>query len=195
MTALITLDDIKEFTEISDNVDVLKKLKPYIHQAQIFDLKPAIGYSFYHDMVQNISDTKYQELLNGKTYENGQGLTVSFEGLRPAIVYWAYSRYKENSGVHDTAYGSMMKRNEYSDPVSEKSIARIVGNARSAAKGYLDDVLRFLYVKSADYPLWISQGCGQSSPSGSIVISAVGPEIYPSGGYLDEERFHTPKLT
>lgn len=195
MIALITLDDIKEYTEITENIDVLKKLKPYIHQAQIFDLKPAIGEVFYHDMINNISDTKYQELLNGKTYENAQGKTVSFEGLRPAIVYWAYSRYKENSGVADTAYGSMIKRNDYSDPVSEKAIARIVGNARSTAKGYFDDVLKFLYVKSADYELWTSQGCSQGPANGAIIMTAVGTEIYPDSDSRNEERFHTPPLT
>jgi hypothetical protein len=191
MTALITLDDIRTYAEISSNVDVLNKLKPYIHQAQLFDLKPAIGDAFYFDLIANNDSTIYQDLINGKTYTDLQGNSIEFEGLKPALVYWAYARYKENSGVADTAYGTMIKRNDFSDPASEKTLSRIVTSARSLAVGYLNDAVKYLNVSGVSvYPLWRSDFC--SSPNkaaGEVKISAVG-----DGGIYENYngRFNPP---
>lgn len=186
MTSLITLDDIKLYLDITANADAAK-VKRFIHQAQLFDLKPAIGDAMYFDLLANFTVTKYQDLLNGKSYTDLQDQAVAFEGLKPALAHWAYARYKENSGVADTNYGSVTKRNDYSDPVTEKSLARIVGNARSVALGYWQDCVKYLNVSGvAVYALWNSGGCADfNSPSGAIKISAVGDEYfnYPTGHY------------
>jgi hypothetical protein len=87
----------------------------------------------------------------------------------------------------------VIKRNDYSEPISEKTLARKVTNARSSAKAYLNDVFKYLNLRYEDYPLWKAACNLPGSPSGGIKITSVEGYGYP-GRYRSNgnSRFNPP---
>lgn len=168
---LITVADFAPYRALNLNQVQARVLDPFIAEAQEFDLKPLLGSAFYKDIVDNIGDTKYQELLKGKTYTNDRDETVEFQGLTAALVYYTYARYVENKPIVDTKHGVVRKKTNFSEPVDDKTLARKVGQARSGGVSYWRDVEDFLNINAnrTVYPLW--KGCDTDHPTGSIRIS------------------------
>ena len=72
MSYLITLADIQALKPISVNINETKALKPFILEAQEFDLKPFMGDAFYIALMTDFdaspSLSTYSDLFNGSTY-------------------------------------------------------------------------------------------------------------------------------
>jgi hypothetical protein len=160
MTKLISISDFTGYPAISANVNVVKKLDPYITEAQRFDLLPILGQEFYWDLIRDFeaspSLADYDELFNGSEY-TVNNITYKHEGLKPALIYFTYARYRMNANEEETATGLVTKNNPYSEPASEKAITRRVDQARSAAFAYMEPVIKFLNDKYLDYPLWTKE--------------------------------------
>lgn len=162
MTILLTLSDFLTITSISASLNGDKKLLPYVGEAQQFDLKEVMGSAFYLDLVKDFEGSpqlqKYSDLWNGSEWICN-GKTYRHEGLKTVLIYFSYSRYILNSSQQETAFGIVLKQEQNSEYVSEKTILRKADNAKSGAFAYMDDVIRFLNDNSTDYPLWISSYC------------------------------------
>lgn len=175
MTELITLADIQAFKPVSSNVDQAKKLIPYILEAQEFDLRPILGEELYIDLLSDFvaspSLATYEDLFNGSTYTYA-GKTYQHSGVKAVLVYYAYARYKSNSNVTDTAFGSVGKTTPYSTPSDEKTIVRQVQQIRAGAVAYQDRVVDFLNRNSTDYPLWKCNNV--SKPRTGFKINSIG---------------------
>ncbi len=157
MIYLIDASDIRSVKpQLSVNIDVNKKVNPFIIEAQEFDLRPFLGDEFYIDIQNNI--TNYSDLLNEFTYTHGQNTYVS-PGLKNTLSLFAYARIKSQMNEHDTAFGTMQKNNPYSQNASEQSIARQVREIKSEAMQYLNRLENYLNCKMDDYPLW-KKKCG-----------------------------------
>lgn len=170
-TLLITLDDIKAIKQISQNINAVERLQPYIQEAQMFDVREKLGSLFYHDMIKNITDAKYIALLDGGTYTDNASPTneYHFAGLKPAIAYFAYSRYILNGQVTATGFGVVRKTNEFSESVEEKTLVRLSTQARMAGDALMGDVITFLNIKYATYTKWKTGACEPSKSSGSFI--------------------------
>lgn len=159
MTLLISISDFTPYKAISANINATKKLEPYILEAQEFDLKPLLGDELYNALVEDFeaspSLTDYSDLFNGSEWTLS-GHNYKHAGLIPVLCYFAYARYKLNSNTEDTAFGTITKRNNESEPVSEKTISRQADQARSGAMSYMNQVIKFLNDNSTDYPLWVN---------------------------------------
>jgi hypothetical protein len=159
MTLLISLSDFTPYKAISANINATKKLEPYILEAQEFDLRPLLGEELYNAIVEDFearpSLPDYSDLFNGCEWTIS-GHTYKHEGLIPVLCYFAYARYKLNSNTEDTAFGTVTKRNNESDPASEKTINRQADQARSGAMSYFSRVQNYLNDNSVDYPLWVN---------------------------------------
>lgn len=157
-TLLISLNDFAQYRAISANLNSAKKLDPYILEAQQFDLKGLLGNAFYHAIVEDYEGSPslatYSELFNGSEWQCGDK-TYRHEGLKPILCYFAYARYVFSSNTEATAFGTRLKKEEYSDAVDDKTIIRLRDNAVSGALAYWEDVKLFLNDNSVDYPLWI----------------------------------------
>lgn len=153
---LISLEDFEPYKGITGNLPAIKVLQPHILLAQQIDVEPILGTPFIVDILNNISTSKYQDLLNGKDYTNENGDVTYFQGLRAVIVMYSYSRYILNKNVNDTAFGMVQKTNEFSQSVSESTIVRLARNAESQAKFYEKQLVDFLNENEATYTLWKS---------------------------------------
>jgi hypothetical protein len=175
MSYLITLADIQALKPISVNINETKALKPFILEAQEFDLKPFLGDAFYIALMTDFdaspSLSTYSDLFNGSTYTyNGE--TYQHEGIKNMLIYYAYARYINNAQTNVTPYGVVNKLTQDSEKVSEKTLARLVGQAVSGAKVYEQRVKEFLIRNLTSYPLY--KCVTNNNRTGGLRISAIG---------------------
>lgn len=160
-TSLITIADVREFKGISSNINVDKDFFPHVLEAQEFDLRAFLGESFYIDLVEDFEGSPsldlYSDLFNGVKYTYS-GQTYEHSGLKAVLVYHSYARYLSYSGVQSTPTGMMQKLNQYSEKVDDKTLARLIQQARSGATAHEVRVTDFLNRNASSYPLWKS-GC------------------------------------
>lgn len=156
-TALITLEDIRAVKSIALNVQQAKELTPYVLEAQNFDLAKFLGESFYIALIDDYnaspSLSTYATLFNGGNYTYNSDTYYNY-GVKQLIIYYAYVRYVANSNVLATPTGFKHKTNPHSEHISDKTLARLVDNARNSALFVEDSVKNFLDRNEVSYPLW-----------------------------------------
>jgi hypothetical protein len=158
MTPLITINDIRARKTMSLNTNEVAQLTPKILEAQDFDLRPILGDEFYFALVNDFNASPslqvYGDLFNGCTYTFG-GREYTHEGIKAFLVYATYARYSADSATIATATGFVQKGSQYSEHVSEKTVSRLVEQARSGSQVYADRFMLFLDRNKQDYPLWL----------------------------------------
>jgi hypothetical protein len=171
MKQFITIEDIARFRPVAAEISP-DRINPYIIEAQFQDLKPILGEALFHSFKQkfDISGdalyTVYQELLKGKVYTY-QGIEYEFEGIIPCLAYFSLARFAQHNPVHFTSTGTVVKNNEgYSTPVDAATMKVIVGDLRSAAIGYQEQIEKFLRENATSYPLY--RGVQDSFNSGGV---------------------------
>ena len=173
MGNLITLEDIQDFRAVSSNLDT-SRIDPLIEEAQELDIKPVLGPAQYLDFINNITDQKYQDLLNGVEYtDTGIRELVSFKGVRAALVYYSYARLLLNQDLHVTPSGIAEKTEEWSTNSNQKRIQSQVTASRLAASSHEKDYLKFLNEESQTYPIWDKSCITENATKGGIRISRV----------------------
>lgn len=156
---MINLINITDFTEnkfLTQNLDD-RDIDPVITEAQEFDIEPVIGSAMYLDLMNNLTASKYIELLEGKTYiPTGSSDPIHFNGLKMVLKYYTYARLLVDDGIKSTNSGFVQKTLENSERISDKTKAQKIAQARSGAKKYEEDMIRFLCNYPAIYPLYCS---------------------------------------
>lgn len=163
MTALVVKEDFAALGIILATNLAEAELTKFILQAQEFDIKPQLGDIFYYDLLENNAETNYQELLDGGLDYTYQGYSYKMEfGLKAAICFYANARYIPNANRKNTEMGFMQKKNEWSDHLDLKSIQLMVNDSKSAAIGYMKEVIKYLdryrTIDNTRYPLWRQGG-------------------------------------
>lgn len=173
-TKLITLEDIQDYKGVTSSLNNVKQLDPFILEAQDFDLRPFLGEELYIALLEDFEAKPrlqdYGDLFNGSTYTYA-GRTYKHEGIIPILVYYAHSRYLMFSNAHSTKYGMVQKTNDFSDPVSEKTMARLIQQAKSGALIYQERVKQFLDRNTELYPLWKG---GHKRRKSGLRLTAIG---------------------
>ena len=151
---LISITDFTNNKYVSQNLDE-RDIDPVIDEAQEFDLKPVLGRELYLDFLTNITDTKYQDLLNGKTYTpTGYTNPVQFQGIKEVLKYYVYARMVVLDGVKNTNSGFVQKTLENSERLSGSQRTQMIAQARSGARAHEDEMVFFLNNFYTTYPLW-----------------------------------------
>lgn len=154
-TPLITVADVKEFKGISSNINAEKDFLPLVTEAQIFDVAPILGDSFFLDIITGLGnspvDEKWTELFEGKTYVYNTK-TYQFFGLKAVIIYHAFARFLSNDGVQSTPSGFVTKQSQYSDPIDAKRLSMKIQQARSGAQAHEQRMVDFLRRNKETYP-------------------------------------------
>lgn len=164
-TKLITLDDIRAVKTIALNVQQAKELDPYILEAQNFDLAKFLGDAFLIEIANDFnaspSLSTYSDLFNGGEYTYNSEKYYNY-GLKNLIVYYAYVRYVANSNVLATPTGFKHKTNPHSEHVSDKTISRLVDNARQQAL-YIETNVKEYLVRNATIYTIFKNNCNKTN--------------------------------
>jgi len=169
--ALVTKQDVQALTGLPNSVG-WKEVERYWEEAEWHDIRPFLnecGEDFWLTFTSNISQQKYQDLLNGKVYTNKSGKSVEYKGIKPAIVKYGFARYVEQGQQFATRSGMRYKMGDDTEPVSGKQLERLASKEREDAFSYAQDVIEFL--EDQDTYDWSSNG---NSPRSGFEIQAVG---------------------
>lgn len=164
---LINKNDFKEFKQISKGRDI-ELIEQYVTEAQDIDIRSLICDKFYFDILKNWQLPAYQKLIHGETYTDEDGVEIEYKGLKPVLVYYAYSRYCMRGSVVDTAFGMVQKTNENSQPISGAEKRDMRDTSIHTALRYWLDVKKYLKEKEETFPKWSEcNECKRSNKSSS----------------------------
>lgn len=164
MRLLLDKEKIKKYRSISDFAPV-NKVDNFIQEAQTVELRSVLGKELWAKVVEDISPLNYPALD---------------AVIEPMLAYYAYARYLSVNQVSATAFGVVQKTSDFSQQINEKTLMRVVGQAREMAKVYEQDLIDFLNENADDYPEWKRKCAARSKNVGAIKISVAGDkEDYP----------------
>lgn len=166
---LVVKADFAPHVQVAEygNFDAL--MNTHILHAQLYDVRPVIGEAFYADMVINDTDPEYEKLLDGDEYTYN-GKVYFFQGIKKAIVHYAYSRYALRGSVQDTASGLVKKANPSSETLDIKEYTKESEYHKNLAVAVMNEVVLFLKRNADDYPEWINRDCDSNGSASRTSI-------------------------
>lgn len=139
---IIDSNYIRGIRDISSNVDDVKRIDPYIEEAEKEWVIPSIGAKLYKDLIGKVESENNTTLLEGGYYNND---IAYLSGLKKAVSYLAYSRYVRNSNVFLTSSGARTKGSlEFSDSVDDRAVVRVANEAEKRGIKLLDECVAYL---------------------------------------------------
>jgi len=163
MTALVTLADAQAYKYIADSIKNSAVWPQFVSEAQLLDVKIQIGDALLNELVTQFDagtlTADNLTLLNGGSYVY-LTRTYLFQGLKAAILYYAFGRFTNRTPYNYTAAGITIKDSDLSTPASDKTIQRMETEARLTADAIMCEVILFLNRNYTLYPLWADFGCG-----------------------------------
>jgi hypothetical protein len=161
ISTLINRSDITPYAQIAIHSREDNMLQPYILAAQNVDVKPALGDPLWYDIITNPYSPFNTILLEGGSYIDGDGNTITFQGLKAALCCFTYARYIMGKNAVDTPFGLVAKKSEYSEQVDSKLLMSIASEKRNEASAYLAECKKYLEANQDDFPLYNS--CGKTT--------------------------------
>lgn len=155
---LISVSDIRDSELISRASVKPEEVYPYVSAAQRIYMLPVLGKELLDDFFANPT--------------NADNLTV-IPTAKLALVYYSYSLYVLDKNVVDTQFGMGTRKNDFFEPVSEKTLARKSSNAHTIAKSYEEELIDLLVAgqKEGKFLLW--KGCKRSKSGSDIILTPV----------------------
>jgi hypothetical protein len=168
---LITQSDFENHVQISEEIPYDKYMTPFVRAAQLYDILPVLGNAFYVDLVTNIAEQEYVDLLTGKTYTDSNGAVKVFFGLKKAICLFAFSRWCHEANINATSFGLVTKISNQSEPVDPKYAGLRANREKEKAVAALQTCIDYICSEGATvYPLYFQNNSPkESAPSRSGV--------------------------
>jgi len=168
MISLVTKADLDNYKYIADSVKNHVTWPQFVSEAQLLDIKSWLTDPLLNEMILQAStlpttiSAANQALLDGGSYTY-LSRTYLFQGLKAAIIYYAFARFTNRTSVNYTAAGIVVKDSDYSTPVTDKMIQRLETEARLTADAIKCEIITYLNRNYALYPLWGDKACGCGS--------------------------------
>lgn len=160
MTNLITVEEFTTLRNISKKVDIAK-VNESIALAQQSDLFDTLG-GFYYDLLKNVAETSYSDLLNGSEFEY-EGETYFHVGIKSFLADLVFARYIYNINVNLTPFGAQQKFTQDSTGIDRNVIKDLSKQAQIDGSIKFKIIQKYLLSK----PNVFSRYCkGQSNDTG-----------------------------
>lgn len=164
MIPLVTKADLDNYKYVADSVKNSMSWPQFVSEAQEFDIMPLISDAFFKEIIDQAGTSPEsisalnQTLLNGGSYVY-QTKTYLFQGLKAAIIYYAFARFTNRTPYNYTAAGIVQKDSDFSTPVSDKVVQRLETEARLMGDAIMEKTTQYLSRNYLNYPLWANR-CG-----------------------------------
>ena len=163
--------DFHDLRYMANSVKSDQLLNQCVSEAMIFDIQPLLGSALFYELVSQF-DAKDLTELNAKLLDGGTYLyydnTYIFQGLKKCVAYYAFARYTKRDGVKYTASGPVMKDDDLSDPINDKTRVRLANEDYEMAGALRAEVMQYLNCNYESYPLWCHKK-PQSNPRCKLV--------------------------
>jgi hypothetical protein len=118
------------------------------------ELRKLLGAALLYDIQQNPIDAKYVNLLDGDTYQDCDGNTIEFQGIRFQLSYMNYSKYVGVSNLADTFTGFQVQNRNETTAASDGAKIREQLDAREIALQDFELMEGYLNENDDIYTLW-----------------------------------------
>ena len=149
---ILTFDQQQLIKPISPNNSA--KYPQLATEVETLELQKLLGIAFLQDIQNNPETVDNLKLLNGATFTDCIGNTITHKGLRFVIAYLNYSEYLGSSYAVDTFTGFVKKKHENADALAEGEIKKLQSRNREIALNEFDVIKLFLDANESLYPLW-----------------------------------------
>lgn len=153
MALLLKLSEQQNIKPLTANNE--GKYNQLASEVESLDIDKLLGSAFYQAV--SASPSSYSDLLNGATFEDNYGNTVTHKGLKYVIAFLNYAKYIGESYVFDTYSGFVQKNRPDSERISSGDIKRLQQENREIAFNAFELIRLFLNKNKETYPLW---NCG-----------------------------------
>ena len=156
-TVLITIDDIKQVTSISENIDT-QMLEPFLFNAQEIYIRPICGDALMNAMVDDVATggTTYSELINNYII-----YALSYASWFSAAPFMAYKTEKK---------GIVKQSSDNSDNLDTTEMSIYLQRIENMMTFYLSRLRTYLDDNSSTYPLYCKDDDILPSNSSSIFL-------------------------
>lgn len=161
MNNIVTANEVKNYKDIGNKVDE-NKINTIIEQAQITDLKSALGDRFYFDLLSNLSKPEYQDLLTGSTF-NYVGINYQHDGIKALLSDYFMSKYVLSVNTTFTPFGAVIKQSNDSEPTDRNSLKDISTQQLQLAGSRLEIIKIYLNAHPNLFPNWLNNIYGSES--------------------------------
>jgi len=151
---LLTYSQQQAIKKISVNNEI--KYNQIATEVEETELRDLCGIALLQDLQTNPSSTNNTKLLNGSEFEDCDGNTIKFKGIRFVLAYMNYSRYITTSYINDTFTGLVQKNRDEASRIDEGTVRRIQTENRKLALAEWSLVERYLNENCDIYTLWKS---------------------------------------
>jgi len=118
----------------------------------------------------------YTLLLNGGKY-TVDNVDYYFKGLNYVIAWFAFARWTKLSNSQPTAFGTVIKNSNDSDPISDANLAILINSYKATADKYMEDVTAFLATQTdSKYSLFAGAGAENKEWHSRITIETIQPD-------------------
>jgi len=179
MINLVTKSDLDQYKYIVDSVKNSVSWPQFVSEAQMLDVKLWLSDALLLEIINQAStlpttiSVANQKLLDGGTYTY-LTRTYHFQGLKAAIIYYAFARFTNRTPYNYTAAGIVVKDSDLSTPATDKQVQRLETEARLTAEAIKCEVVTYLNRNHTLYPLWSDRGCCSSSCSDNRPFRVIG---------------------
>lgn len=164
---IIKASDFSGMVEIPSNLRA-EKLNPCILLAQDFDLSRLMGDRFYsyfisffntNGTIKEDAPDAIKSLYSGTEY-TVEGITFSYAGIKPVIVFFAAAKLIGTIDLHITPNSFATKINEYSDQPSQGRRIFMQTSYENTALAYWEKAKGYLSNDRDLYPEYFLRHCG-----------------------------------
>lgn len=158
-STLLTVNDIKNFTTIGQNVDP-ELLYPFILLSQQMYVEPVLGLALYNDIVSRFDNQQ----LTGDTqilYESHIIPSIAYSSLYSALPFIAYKIQRSGVSTQTT---------DVLTPVSPEEMSIIIGKADNMKNFYLNRLEEYLVTNETLFPLYKRNSVNQTDGNQTIYL-------------------------
>ena len=157
---LITPPDFANYRDISVNLDK-GELDPFIREAQAFNMRNFLGDILYTELIQDFTpdagegtftEDKFTKLWFGQSDWNHGGDIIQYNGLKPAVIYWAFGFMIDNNSVKVTRSGLRIIEGDFSEDATTTLVRDKKTKARDNAETYANRADAFIRDQGDIYP-------------------------------------------
>lgn len=156
-TLLITIEDIKEVTSISDNVDV-EMLEPFLATSQDMHIRPVVGDALMDAMLDDVAS-------GGTTYK-----TLIENYILKALAYSTWFSAAPFMHMKTQRKGIVLQNSDNSTNVTPEEFSIYIGRVEGSMTFYLRRLKDYLDNNKTLYPLYTQSDQINPTSSSSIFL-------------------------
>lgn len=152
MNKILLASEISNYKDIGQKID-LNKVNTIIEEVQITNLKEVLGDKFYFDLIGNLDNPNYQDLLSGSTFEYC-GVTYHQDGIKALLADYFMAKYVLVINTNFTPFGATVKQSNDSEPVDRNSLKDYSNFQSQLASSRLEIIKHYLNANPSIFPNW-----------------------------------------